>query len=429
MANTWRYCIFLALISCNTAKNPFLSGATPHEQYRNSLRNAGLTESKLGRMWLKAARRAMDSPVVVSVPFSETAYFSGDAPTAAGYAFDVKQGEKIHITLSAKKDSATQLFAEVYKLSENDTNLLEPIQSLQDTLRQVIKRDGRFLIRVQPELLANLEYTLQIFSGPSLAFPVDSSGNPRYLSYWGAGRDGGRRKHEGIDIGARFRTPVLAAANGTIARTGNNRLGGKVVFLRDKETGNSLYYAHLDSQIALRGERVRVGDTIGLIGNTGNAIHTPPHLHFGIYTINGAVNPFAFIDRDIESPPALRVSSKHFATWKSVATSTPLLHAPNQKAGAVATLQSNEPVFIHGGAGDYFRVSTHTGRQGYLPARVVTSPSTSTKTANEPVIVFDNPGLQALPKGKIEMGTSYRVIGAVNGFRLIAAQNLQGWIQ
>ena len=44
-----------------------------------------------------------------------------------------------------------------------------------------------------------------------------------------------------------------------------------------------LYYAHLDTQLVAPGQIVRAGDPIGTIGNTGNAITTPPHLHFGVF--------------------------------------------------------------------------------------------------------------------------------------------------
>ena len=43
------------------------------------------------------------------------------------------------------------------------------------------------------------------------------------------------------------------------------------------------------------GNRVRVGDTLGFVGNTGNAKTTPPHLHFGIYTRGGAIDPLPFV--------------------------------------------------------------------------------------------------------------------------------------
>ena len=70
----------------------------------------------------------------------------------------------------------------------------------------------------------------------------------------------------------------------------------------------TLYYAHLDEQLATDGQSVRAGDTIGLIGNTGNARSTPPHLHFGIYTFGEAIDPLPFVNPNIKEPPAITAS-------------------------------------------------------------------------------------------------------------------------
>ncbi|RYY98431.1 MAG: M23 family metallopeptidase, partial [Chitinophagaceae bacterium] len=66
-----------------------------------------------------------------------------------------------------------------------------------------------------------------------------------------------------------------------------------------------LYYAHLDEQRVRPGQHVAAGDILGLVGNTGNARHTPAHLHFGIYTAGGAVDPFPFIDKTEHAAAAL----------------------------------------------------------------------------------------------------------------------------
>ena len=89
----------------------------------------------------------------------------------------------------------------------------------------------------------------------------------------------------------------MAAAPGTVTRVNETNLGGKVVWLRDT-LGNSLYYAHLDSQAVSSGMQVNIGDTLGFVGNTGNARTTPPHLHFGVYRRGeGPVDPWWFLHR------------------------------------------------------------------------------------------------------------------------------------
>jgi murein DD-endopeptidase MepM/ murein hydrolase activator NlpD len=59
--------------------------------------------------------------------------------------------------------------------------------------------------------------------------------------------------------------------------------------------GESHYYAHLDRQLVTAGTYVKEGDLIGLVGSSGNARGSAPHLHFGIYTAGGAVDPLPYI--------------------------------------------------------------------------------------------------------------------------------------
>ncbi|NLG63534.1 MAG: M23 family metallopeptidase, partial [Candidatus Cloacimonetes bacterium] len=76
-------------------------------------------------------------------------------------------------------------------------------------------------------------------------------------------------------------------------------IGGKVIWMRPDGEDVELYYAHLDRQDVRPGERVRAGDQIGLVGNTGNARGTSPHLHFGVYRNGGrvAINPEPWLER------------------------------------------------------------------------------------------------------------------------------------
>ena len=129
---------------------------------------------------------------------------------------------------------------------------------------------------------------------PTLIFPVASM-KAFVASFWGAAREGGIRKHEGIDIFARKGTPVVAICDGVVEKVGITSKGGKVVWLRATDHSWNVYYAHLDQQKVKRGQIVKKGELIGTVGNTGNAKYTPSHLHFGIYTYAGAVNPYPYV--------------------------------------------------------------------------------------------------------------------------------------
>lgn len=136
---------------------------------------------------------------------------------------------------------------------------------------------------------------------PGMVFPVAGK-RSRIGSFWGAIRDGGARKHEGIDIFAAKKTPVLAVHDGIITTVGSGGRGGKYVWLKSIDNRFTYYYAHLDKQLVKPGQRVKKGQQIGTVGNTGNAKLTPPHLHFGMYSYAGAVDPLPFVENAIKLP-------------------------------------------------------------------------------------------------------------------------------
>ena len=140
--------------------------------------------------------------------------------------------------------------------------------------------------------------------GPSLGFPVSGT-KAKPGSFWGASRDGGKRRHEGIDIFAPKLTPVVAGGDGVVTGVKETPVGGKVVWLRLLNKSVTLYYAHLHKQMVTEGQTVKKGETLGVVGNTGNAKHTPSHLHFGVYTYAGPIDPFPFINKEIKKAPPL----------------------------------------------------------------------------------------------------------------------------
>jgi peptidoglycan LD-endopeptidase LytH len=143
----------------------------------------------------------------------------------------------------------------------------------------------------QPARVATL-----LAQSPPRALPVPVAGvSPaRLANTWGAARSGGRR-HEGIDIFARRNTPIRSTTEGVVVSTASNPLGGRCIVVMGP-AGQRHYYAHLERHGRYAtGDWVGAGDTIGYVGNTGNARTTPPHLHYGIYTASGAINPYPLL--------------------------------------------------------------------------------------------------------------------------------------
>jgi len=131
-------------------------------------------------------------------------------------------------------------------------------------------------------------------SFPGAVFPVD--GPVWYQDDFGAPRAVGGG-HTGNDIFARRGTPVVAVQDGTIAELRYRSLGGNSFHLVNTD-GDYFYYAHLMRYAAgiEEGSAVTAGQVLGYVGNTGNAITTPPHLHFEIHPGGAApIDPYPYL--------------------------------------------------------------------------------------------------------------------------------------
>jgi murein DD-endopeptidase MepM/ murein hydrolase activator NlpD len=146
---------------------------------------------------------------------------------------------------------------------------------------------------------------LERLRNKDLVIPVAGVGPSRIEDTFSAGRDGGERQHNAVDILAPRNTPVVAADDGVILRMSSNALGGITIYTVDREHEFVYYYAHLDHyrKGVKAGQAIRKGDTLAFVGTTGNAPKNVPHLHFqimlwpsdGKYWYGEPVNPYPIL--------------------------------------------------------------------------------------------------------------------------------------
>lgn len=114
----------------------------------------------------------------------------------------------------------------------------------------------------------------EVTSQASYVCPV--RGHHSFGQGWGAGRN-----HKGVDLIAAKGLPLVAITDGVVVRNRTFSAGGKTTLLKAND-GRYYYYAHLDRYVFPQGDnqsyRVSKGQTIGYVGETGNA--SGPHLHF-----------------------------------------------------------------------------------------------------------------------------------------------------
>jgi murein DD-endopeptidase MepM/ murein hydrolase activator NlpD len=133
-------------------------------------------------------------------------------------------------------------------------------------------------------------------------------GNFGVSQYFGANpqmyKQFGWKGHNGLDFRCPTGTQLISCVNGTITEAYNNIGGwGNHCYIWDKDQNVMVIYAHMKSLNVKVGDKVKIGNLLGLSNNTGNS--TGPHLHFGVYKVDsngnklnlnngygGAVDPF-----------------------------------------------------------------------------------------------------------------------------------------
>lgn len=107
-----------------------------------------------------------------------------------------------------------------------------------------------------------------------------------------------RRPHRGIDLAAPRGSAVLSSHDGIVIYTGSGFKGyGKMIMLESVDSRNegswATLYGHLDKILVYEGKKVKQGEVIGALGNTGRS--SGPHLHFEIRRLNGPIDPLPML--------------------------------------------------------------------------------------------------------------------------------------
>lgn len=345
---------------------------TPHEAYHARLVEAGLGETALATDWQSAGAEALEEPTPVELPFQEEGFITPETPSAASYRASLRRGRKLIVEVSVDSPEGTRLFVDLFRVPASEGDPFRPIFSSDSSVVFPYEpwRGGDFVLRVQPELLRGGAYRVRLREEAQLGFPVEGRAMNDIGSLFGAPRDGGRRGHAGVDIFAPRGTPVVAASAGRVNRVSVTRLGGKVVWVRDSVRNSNIYYAHLDSQVVRGGETVQQGDTLGFVGNTGNARTTPPHLHFGVYRRReGAVDPFPFLAPPRTALPAQEASTVQLGLRvRPVSEGVRLRIGPGRAYRVMGELPADSAIRVVGAAGSWYRVRLSGGREGYVEA-------------------------------------------------------------
>jgi murein DD-endopeptidase MepM/ murein hydrolase activator NlpD len=130
--------------------------------------------------------------------------------------------------------------------------------------------------------------------------PVKINDIKRISSYYGYRIDPiykVKKFHSGIDFSAPTGTPIFATGDGVVKKIRHSRRGYGNTILIDHGYGYKTFYAHLSKILVKKGQKVKRGEKIGLVGNTGKS--TAPHLHYEIIKNNRKINPIYYFYNDL----------------------------------------------------------------------------------------------------------------------------------
>ena len=323
--------------------------------------------------WLNELEIARTNILEIELPAVITGQFDPNVNSAVAYTMELERGEELFVEVKASTDSSL-VFLDIYPIRNDSIVATEPVKSADWSSKRLnypIESSGRYKVLIQAGLSNEGAYSYKIYSQPTLTFPVAGKDNKAIQSFWGASRDGGRRSHEGLDIFSTRGTPVVAATDGYVSFTGERGLGGKQVWLRNGLFGYSLYYAHLDSISAVSGKRVKPGDTLGFVGNTGNARTTAPHLHFGIYARGGAINPLPFVK--MQTVPEFEMAEIG-TVGVTKQRQNQLRTGPKVSYEKIATLTQRDTLKILGKVDNWYHVKSSGNLEGFMHSSLLSFP-------------------------------------------------------
>jgi len=407
--------------------------SSPYERYARSLRNAGLDETALGRDWISAGRGALANTTPVDLPLRETGYLSPDDPEARAWQFSLAEGRRLVINLETIAADPFRVYLDLFELRGKppEATLVASAEEGTVQLEFEPERDGTFVLRLQPELLRGGRFTITKETRAALTFPIEGREGQNIASSFGDSRDAGGREHQGIDIFAPRGARVVAAADGLVSSAGTNNLGGKVIWVRTSR-GQSHYYAHLDAQLVGAGTRVRAGDPIGTVGNTGNARTTAPHLHFGIYRGgSGPIDPYPFVFTETARPASVTVDTEALGSWRRVSTRNARLRAaPAPTASIVRDLPQHTVAFVEGAVRDWYRVRLPDGTAGFLSGQLTESTVEPLRTVRAGgAQLLERPNASAVSIETLSTKRGLPVFGRFGDFFLVRTPGgVEGWI-
>jgi len=185
--------------------------------------------------------------------------------------------------------------------------MIETSQNVEELFKQIYIQTKSY-----DQLIDKLKEKEKFINSRPAIQPLSENDYVRISDYFGWRIDPFNKKatkHHGIDFAGNKGGKIHATGDGIIIRAGYSIFGyGRLIEI-DHGFGYKTRYAHLDKLLVKEGERVKRGQTIGLLGNSGRS--TGPHLHYEVRMNNVPVNPIYFFNNDISPEEYAKMIAFH----------------------------------------------------------------------------------------------------------------------
>ena len=209
-------------------------------------------------------------------------------------AFDQKL--KVMVNLETGEDNS-----QFTGVGGSDTALTDPKLVLKKNHREMVRLMHRSLDTLENEIVLGEQNKTELHkflesqkillaSTPSI-WPTKGWMSSRF-GYRVSPFTGQKEFHKGIDISTRMNAPIIAPADGIVSHVGWETGYGKVLMI-EHGYGVKTKYAHLQKALVKKGQHIKRGETVALVGTSGRS--TGPHLHYEVHLNRVAVNPLRYI--------------------------------------------------------------------------------------------------------------------------------------
>jgi hypothetical protein len=165
------------------------------------------------------------------------------------------------------------------------------------------------------------------------------------------------------------------------------------------------------------------------MGNTGNARNTVTHLHFGIYTAAGAIDPLPFVNPDKATPAAVTAPLELLQQHVRNPAAATLRITPAKAGMTLDKLPSNQVMQVLAASGDWYKVVLPDTREGFIESKAVTARSYRTLTLKNAAPLLDTPDSVTAVMTTLPPGSSIDVLGGYGDYQYVQYKDLNGWIR